>query len=140
MTSTAREARNCAIVIDDCRTSRASLAWAMVDLGFQVSEYEDAESCLAALDGGQCPSVMFVDLHMPGMDGLRFIELARSRPHLESAELILATSETSVLVQVLARRSGAGFLAKPFDRGTVLDALSRAGVALPPVVTLVGVK
>jgi hypothetical protein len=38
MNSTGREARNCAIVIDDCRTSRASLAWAMVDLGFQVSE------------------------------------------------------------------------------------------------------
>jgi two-component system nitrogen regulation response regulator GlnG len=135
-----REARNCAIVIDDCRTSRASLAWAMIELGFQVNEYEDAESCLAFLDGGACPTLVFVDLHMPGMDGLRFIETVRSRSHLDPAELILATSETSALVQVLARRAGAGFLAKPFDRGTVLDALSRAGVALPPATTLVGAK
>jgi DNA-binding NtrC family response regulator len=64
-----------------------------------------------------------VDLHMPGMDGLMFVELARRRyPDLP---VVVLTAHGSIQLAVRALQGGAAdFLEKPFDSDQLLTTIS----------------
>jgi DNA-binding NtrC family response regulator len=87
--------------------------------------------------------LVIVDLHMPGMDGLTFVELARQRyPDLP---VIVLTAHGSIQLAVRALHGGAAdFLEKPFDRDQLLGTISnqiaqkRVDAQAPPGSSIVG--
>ena len=61
-------------VIDDDRSVRFVLAEALREAGFVVRDFDNARAALNVLAHAR-PDAVFTDVRMPGMDGLRFLEL-----------------------------------------------------------------
>ena len=63
------------------------------------------------------PDLIIVDYMMPGMDGIQFIRLCRSTPHLRELPILMVTAAAEREVRYTALEAGAtDFLTKPIDR------------------------
>ena len=70
--------RSRVLVIDDDRSIRRSLEKFLGDLGYAVTTAADGQEGLDALDSVN-PDVVLLDLGLPGIDGLEFLERVRGR-------------------------------------------------------------
>ncbi len=112
------------LIIDDERSIR--------DILGQVFEYEGHE-VLTAEDGPDGvdrvqdfhPDVIFLDVKMPGMDGLDVLE--RLREHAPLTPVVMISGHGTIDTAVEATRRGAyDFLEKPLDTARLLVTLQRA--------------
>ncbi|HTG80592.1 MAG TPA: response regulator [Geobacteraceae bacterium] len=77
------------------------------------------------------PALIFMDLHMPGMNGDECRAAIKADPELKSVPVIMLTSEGKIGDQALCYKSGCnGFLTKPLDR---LQYLETARKYLPAI-------
>jgi FixJ family two-component response regulator len=111
-------------IIDDDESVRESLPDLLRELGFSVEAFASAEAFLAS-ESGQDPSVLIVDVAMPGMSGLDLQqELLRSG---DPVPLIFMTAQTSERIRQRVLESGAvACLFKPFTESDLVDAVNRA--------------
>jgi len=80
----------------------------------------DAVLAVEAVDG------MVVDLHMPGRNGLEWLEeIALTHPGLAESTLVITGSDLSPETYARTRRCGADLLPKPFRIEDLVDAVSR---------------
>lgn len=62
------------------------------------------------------PSVIFLDLHLPGMDGFEVLKWIRARPELASTRVVVLTASVNPRDVQTARNLGANsFMIKPID-------------------------
>lgn len=110
------------LVVDDNRDSADSLGMLLQVLGADVQVVYGGASALAALDSYR-PSVVFLDIGMPEMDGYQVASRMRQLPPGRSTTLIALTGWGQK--DDLRRSREAGFdchLVKPVDAGA-LEAL-----------------
>jgi len=85
-----------AMVVDDNPTNRLYLSTLLASLGFTVSEAEHTNAALEALsiarDAGSLPSVLLVDLCMPGGDGWTLMEALKDQGGFDAVHRILMPS------------------------------------------------
>ncbi|MFN3904339.1 nitrogen regulation protein NR(I) [Rehaibacterium terrae] len=115
-------------VVDDDRSVRFVLSEALRDAGWRVRDFDSAQAALDALAAGATPALVYTDVRMPGLDGLRFLDALKAKcPELP---VIVMSAWTDIASTAGAFRGGAHeFLSKPFD----LDAaVALAARALPP--------
>ena len=111
------------LVVDDESQIRDLLArWISAD-GHLVRQ---AVTAAAALDDMQIdPSdIVLCDVHMPGESGLWLTGQLRAR--FPEAAIVLATSDRTVPPQISMQRGVVQYLAKPFTREEVLEAVRLA--------------
>lgn len=107
-------------VIDDDPALRDSLSVLLRTVGYSVDMFPAAEACLAAPRAQ--PVCLVVDLELPGMGGVAFVEALRQQGDTSPVVLITGTVRTDLLER--ATRSKAAFvLRKPFDPEALLDAI-----------------
>ena len=108
------------LVIDDEQALAKILAVTFADAGFDVVVAFDAVGGLARVRE-QAPSIILVDLAMPGMDGYGFIDRCRALPTCRDTPIILATA-TGDLATVRRRVEDKGvvLIPKPFDLETLV--------------------
>ncbi|HVU24434.1 MAG TPA: ATP-binding protein, partial [Opitutus sp.] len=115
------------LIVDDVATNRHVLRELLEPLGFELTEAASGVEALAVTGHWQ-PDAVFLDLRLPGIDGL---ELARRlRERSDGARLKLIAMSASVLAFNRERAMEAGcddFLPKPFRED---DLLARLGLAL----------
>ncbi len=112
-------------VIDDDRSVRFVLAQALREAGFDVREFGAAAEALAALDDEGAPALVFTDVRMPRIDGLRLLDTLKQR-HPE-VPVIVMSAFTDVPSTAGAFRGGAhDFLSKPFDIDAAVAMARRA--------------
>jgi two-component system nitrogen regulation response regulator GlnG len=112
------------LIIDD----EESVAWALR----QACERQGCRAAVAATaeDGiaqakRQPPDAVFLDVRLPGMDGLT--ALAKLKEVAPGAAVIVITAHGNLATAVKAVEGGAfDYLAKPFDLVQALDAVQRA--------------
>jgi two-component system nitrogen regulation response regulator GlnG len=111
-------------IVDDDRAIRFVLAEALRDAGLGVRAFDAAETLLDALEEGS-PEVVFTDVRMPGLPGLKLLErLQAERPQLP---VIVMSAYTDVASTATAYRQGAfDYLPKPFDLDQAVEAARRA--------------
>lgn len=111
-------------IVDDDSSIRWVLARALRAEGFDVSDFEDAESTLRQLSKG-VPDVLMTDIRMPGMSGL---ELAKKlHADHEDIPVIIMTAHTDLDSALASYESGAfEYLPKPFDLDEALRLVHRA--------------
>ncbi len=123
-------------VIDDDRSVRFVLAEALRDAAFVVRDFDNARAAISVLSHAR-PDVVFTDVRMPEIDGLKFLEELHRR--LPEVPVIVMSAYTDVASTVGAFRGGAfEFLSKPFDLDHAVAVARRAlqGDAAPaPVPT-----
>ena len=113
------------LVVDDESQIRDLLCrWISGD-GRQVRE---ASTAVAALDDMQVApaDVVLCDVHLPGESGLWLMGQLRAR--FPETALVLATSDRTVSPQISMQPGVVQYLAKPFTREEVLEAVRLAAV------------
>jgi len=76
------------------------------------------------------PHVVFVDLMMPGMDGVELARKLRADPGLRHVPIVLMTAHPDA--PFFAHAAGATrFLRKPFSAGALIEAAREAAVPAP---------
>ncbi len=112
------------LVVDDEKGIRDALAQLFEYEGHQVECAEDGGSGIEKAQRLR-PDVIFLDVKMPGMDGLD--ALARIREHDSHALVVMISGHGTIDTAVEATRKGAyDFLEKPLDTDRLLVTLRRA--------------
>jgi two-component system nitrogen regulation response regulator GlnG len=111
-------------VIDDDRSVRFVLAEALREAGFVVRDFDNARAALNVLAHAR-PDAVFTDVRMPGMDGLRFLEILGEQQ--VEVPVVVMSAYTDVPSTATAFRHGAfEFLSKPFDLDAAVAIARRA--------------
>ncbi len=105
--------RETILVVDDEAGVRSSLAGILTDEGYSVDSVESGEAALSALENRRY-DLVFLDVWLPGMDGLTALERMRALdPELP---VVVISGHGSIETAVKAVRSGAqDFIEKPLS-------------------------
>lgn len=111
------------LIVEDEPTSRRALSSLLVASGFLTAAVGSAEEAMQILDKGEVPDVALVDLDLPGMNGLEFIQKLEAEHPSIFPVLITATSRQR-LDQVMSREDLV-YLRKPLDFPQLLSLLTQ---------------
>jgi FixJ family two-component response regulator len=111
-------------VIDDDASVRRALQRLLQAAGFTVETFATACEFLEADDWAQT-ACLVLDVHLPGMSGFQL------REHLEASgvpiPIVFITAYDDMSTRERVHRAGAvGYLRKPFDQDTLIEAIRRA--------------
>jgi FixJ family two-component response regulator len=111
-------------VIDDDASIRRALRRLLQSAGFTVETFATASEFLDA-DYWAQTACLVLDIHLPGMSGFELQEyLAVSGVPIP---IVFITALDDVATREQVNRAGAvGYLRKPFDENTLIEAISRA--------------
>ncbi len=107
------------LVVDDERDIREAVAEVLKDEGYEVLDAHDGAEALEQLRAHH-PSVILLDLMMPGMNGWEFCAARAREPEISSIPVIV--------ISALGRVSGipaAAFLHKPFELEALVSTVRR---------------
>jgi CheY-like chemotaxis protein len=121
------------LVVDDNDALRENLAECLEAEGYAVVAAESGAGALALLDAGPVPSVVLLDLMMPGMDGRALVAAIRADARFQMVRLVLTTGYTSAKVR--AGIAADAVLTKPFGVKELLAVLRKVGVPPRPAAT-----
>ena len=116
------------LVVDDEATQVEALYRTLEDEGYSVKGFTGTAAALAALRAGSF-DIVLTDLTMPGMDGITFLNAAKTiDPGLAG---IVMTGHGSIATAVEAMKAGAlDYILKPFDLRVILRVLERTQAML----------
>ena len=112
------------MIIDDDDDLREALVDVMSAQGYDVVAFADARVALTALEEGQSPFLILLDLMMPGMSGWEFRAAQQANPKLLSIPVVLV-SAANMLSDGVHSFSDIEMLRKPFDLNTLLTTVAR---------------
>ncbi|MFW5739401.1 MAG: response regulator transcription factor, partial [Myxococcota bacterium] len=117
---------SCILVVDDSAYTRRRLIADLPEgIAARILEAKDGREALQAWKRHR-PRLVFLDIAMPGVDGLTVLETMQNEKH--SARVVVVTSE-SAQVHVRAKALGAHrVLHKPWKRQDVVQAARDAGL------------
>lgn len=113
------------LIVDDEPHIRSLLEQTLEELeeecGVQLLLARDGESGLESIQKER-PSLVFLDIMMPGMSGYEVCRKVRNQPELSETRVILLTAKGQVMDREEGMASGAvDYLTKPFDPDQVLE-------------------
>ncbi len=117
------------LAVDDSAEVRRQIEAALRgnDAELEIVQAADGMAGFKLLMGGGIDLVL-CDLVMPGIDGLKFLDLKKSRPELAEIPVLLLTAVDQVESKVMGLERGAqDYIAKPFDPR---ELIARVGVHL----------
>lgn len=85
----------------------------------------DALACLATTT----PSVIFLDVHLPDINGLDLLGRIRTDPRLQTTNVVVITADTRIVEE--AETLADAVLVKPVRFAQIEEALTRFGVCEP---------
>lgn len=113
------------LIVDDDASLRFVLERALTRAGHQVTCAASADEALASIQG-ESFQLAFVDIVMPGGDGLSLVRTLKSQP--QAPALIVMTAQNTVKNAIEAMKAGAfDYITKPFDLDEVLLLADKAG-------------
>jgi DNA-binding response OmpR family regulator len=114
------------IVDDDDEMSHAVKLMLQL-LDFSVEIFRDARSTARQLMSGGRPDAILLDINMPEVSGIDFLEFMRMRSELKGIPVVMLSSETTDIQVDEAMDLGAdGFVFKPVTIDELEEALKRA--------------
>jgi two-component system chemotaxis response regulator CheY len=118
---------NDALIIDDNRQTADALKQMLDLLGVSARTAYGASPALAVLRE-HIPSVVLLDINMPGLDGTEVLAFLRREPRLLSVPVIVVTSDDQPETRQRVMKGGAtAMLIKPATFDMLEAALKKAG-------------
>jgi len=115
------------LVVDDDERMREFMRANLELEGYAVLEAGNAEEGFAALEGGQPPQLILLDVMMPGTDGWEMLQRIQER-HGAIPVIMFSGQVDEQSAQHAAERGASAFVGKPFDPQQLID---RAKQILP---------
>ena len=116
------------MIVDDDDDLRQTLANVIAVYGYTVTAFGDARAALAALEDGQTPFLILLDLMMPGMSGWEFRAAQLKNASLASIPVVVVTA-ANVASHGMPTLPDVEILRKPFDLDRLLAIIERYGGA-----------
>jgi len=122
------------LLVDDEPDIVELLSLVLEQEGYRPVECSSGEEALVALQRGERPAAIVLDLMMPELSGFQLCRLLKTRQDWRDIPVLILTARTQPLDRYRAKDCGAdAFLTKPFQLERVLQTL--AGMAGAPRVT-----
>jgi CheY-like chemotaxis protein len=104
------------LIVDDDESIRRLIATTLEDVsGYRMSEAGDGEEAMRRARDVR-PSIVFLDIDMPRLDGIETCRRMKSEPSTADATIVMLTGDSEQEAELEARRAGADlFLTKPFS-------------------------
>jgi two-component system chemotaxis response regulator CheY len=115
------------LVVDDSAVIRKILRSQLLHLGYnEVFEARDGGEALFQLQDKK-PDLVFLDIHMPDLDGRTFMKEMRSNPELADIPVIVVTADSSPgQTEVMVNLGARYYLTKPFSADKLRTAIEKA--------------
>jgi CheY-like chemotaxis protein len=116
------------LVVDDDPLIRRLIATTLEDVaGFELVEAGDGLEAIERAQSDQ-PSIVFLDIDMPHLDGIATCAELRSAPETSDSTIVILTAATDDRAERRAGEAGADlFLTKPFSPLDLLRLVDRIG-------------
>ncbi len=101
-------------MVDDDSSVRGFLSDLLTSRGYEVECVETGEEAIKRLSGGQLPSVVLLDVLMPGMGGLEVLQRTRQLNSGVPVIVVSSTGQTKTVVEAM-KTGAADYLVKPFE-------------------------
>jgi CheY-like chemotaxis protein len=113
------------LVVEDDPRSRQALERLLQKAGYTVVTAADGPAAIAIV-AGERPSLVLLDLMLPGMDGLELLRWFRAQPGCEALPVLLLSGDVITgAVDTLNDLNVASVLAKPVDFDALLTTIAR---------------
>lgn len=99
-------------IVDDSPVLLQQMQRLLISWGYQVDFTDDAEAATDRILEYK-PTIVFIDINMPSLNGFDSIKQIRRQRELASLSLVLVTAENSMTNNFRARWANCRFLAKP---------------------------
>ncbi len=111
-------------IVDDQPHICSTISSILTDEGYEVVDYQDAESFWQSLDT-QEPSLVLLDIWLPGVDGLELLKRLHER--FPTLPVIMMSGHAGIDTAVTALKIGASdFMEKPLHLEVLLDKVDAA--------------
>ncbi len=101
-------------IIDDDDEMAHAIRLMLELIDFEVKTWRDARQAAQALLAGQRPDLIMLDINMPEVTGMDFLEFIGMRKELQGLRIIMLSTEASDVRVNQAMQLGAnGFVSKP---------------------------
>ncbi len=101
-------------IIDDDDEMAHAVRLMLELIDFEVKTWRDARQAAQALLAGQRPDLIMLDINMPEVTGMDFLEFIGMRKELQGLRIIMLSTEASDVRVNQAMQLGAnGFVSKP---------------------------
>ncbi len=114
-----------ALVIEDNELNMKLVRGLLTIGGYRILEAENAEAGLA-MAREHSPDLIFMDIQLPGMDGLSATRIIKEDPDLKGIPVIALSGYAVDNEKENARKAGCiGYIAKPIDTRMFLETVTR---------------
>lgn len=113
------------LVVDDDEIMQDLISFALEMADHTVSLAGDGQQALQRL-AQETPDLMIVDLHMPVMDGVRFLTEAAQQFDAVPPSLVLSASSTNDVRDRLLALGAVELVRKPVDTSTLTERVRQA--------------
>ena len=114
------------LLVEDDRDVRETMVEILEAQGHAVTAMASALAALTRLEQPGAPALVLLDLRMPGMGGLSFLNALQMRPDRDRYRVILMSADRSVS-HLLDAPSVVAVLHKPFESSELLELLEAHG-------------
>jgi CheY-like chemotaxis protein/anti-sigma regulatory factor (Ser/Thr protein kinase) len=112
------------LVVDDDPSIHELIGAMLAGKGWELDRAENGDDALAHLENRSYDLVLS-DILMPGMDGLTLLGHIRNR-YPEARIVVMTVKNTSAHILESLRHQATAYIAKPFDRDTLIVTLQNA--------------
>ncbi len=123
---TTRKERKKILVIDDFKNTRYIVKLSLEKEGFTVDTASDGFDALKKLEQNPDYDLFIVDINMPKMDGLKFIETIRNKEKFKDKPIIILTTDVSKKSKNKAKELKiTGWIQKPYNLNEFVSTIKR---------------
>jgi len=108
------------LILDDEKVVRQVLRAMLEGRGYLTLEASEGGEALRLLTEAR-PDLILVDLTMPGMSGIEFVEALRKQVKMPAPFIILTGTDPAEIEKVSEALGAISFLQKPFSRHELLE-------------------
>src|SRR5262250_2164464 len=102
------------LVVDDDQSVRSYLSDFLTSCGYSVECAESGDQAVARLSAGYVPSLIVLDIVMPGINGIEVLENVKKINTTIPVIILSAAGQTKTVVDAM-KMGAADFLVKPFE-------------------------
>lgn len=104
------------LLVEDNDDERATMVDWLEEHNYRVVACPSAEAALEALGAGLRPTIISLDMHLPGMSGRRFRQCLLDDPRTADITVFILTGHPLEPEEVMSL-GVAGYMLKPYDTG-----------------------
>ncbi len=123
MPSPSEGARPRVVVVEDQERVRGVIVEALEAVGYLTTGFSTGEEALAQM-GALAPALILLDIMMPGMNGLKFLDALRANPSLAAIPVVIVSGLGTSFAGV-ERVNVAAIIPKPLSFPVLIDEVKR---------------